>query len=103
MVTVLWVIADKIDRMKLKENPDNSVWLKIPSAKLRGTEGRDDNVWLRKCLDRLSEIRIGGEYRGDPWGAVMVSEWHIKEGGTVAEILVPPAAVQTLRAPDQFA
>ena len=103
MVTVLWVIGDTIDGMKLKEDPVNGVWLKIPSAKLRGNEGRNDNIWLRTCLERLSEIRIGGEYRGDPWGAVMVSEWHITQGGTVTEILVPPAAVQTLRVPETFA
>ena len=103
MVTVLWVIGDKIDGMKLKDDPANGLWLKIPSAKLRGSEGRNDNIWLRTCLERLSEIRIGGEYRGDPWGAVMVSEWHITQGGTVTEILIPPAAVQTLRAPETFA
>ena len=46
---------------------------------------------------------MGGEYRGYPWGAVMISQFRITEGGTVCEILLPPAAVEVLCAPETFA
>ena len=34
---------------------------------------------------------------------MIVAEWHITQGGTVVRILIPPAAVQALRAPATFA
>lgn len=102
MVTALWVIADELDRKRVAHSTRDAVWLEIPSAHLRGTEGRDDNVWLRECLKRLTGLTINGEYRGDPWGAVVIAEWHIEQGGTVARILVPPAAIRAIRAPETF-
>jgi hypothetical protein len=57
-------------------------------------------VWLRECLKRLTGLKISGEYRGDPWGAVIVAEWHIVQGGTVTRILLPPAAINAIRAPE---
>lgn len=103
MATVLYVVSDHVDSLRLKAVPVEGLWIRMPSARLRGTGGRNDNIWLRKCLERLQTIRMGGEYRGDPWGAVMISQFRITEGGTVCEILLPPAAVEVLCAPETFA
>lgn len=103
MVTALWVIGDELDHRRISASAKDAVWLEIPSSRLRGTEGRDDNVWLRECLNRLTGLKIAGEYRGDPWGAVVIAEWHIEQGGTVTRLLVPPAAIRAIRAPETFA
>lgn len=103
MVTALWVIGDQIDQKGIKNNAKDATWLEVPSALLRGEGGRNDNVWLRECLDRLTGLKINGDYRGDPWGAVIVAEWHIEQGGAVTRILIPPAAINALRAPETFA
>lgn len=103
MVTALWVIGDEIDRKGIKARTDDALWLEIPSAKLRGEGGRNDNVWLRECLDRLTGLKLTGEWKGDPWGAVIVAEWRITQGGAVTRLLIPPAAINALRAPETFA
>lgn len=103
MVTALWVIGDEIDQKGIKANVRDAVWLEIPSSRLRGEGSRNDNVWLRECLERLTGLKITGDYRGDPWGAVMLAEWHIEQGGAVVRLLIPPAAINSLRAPDTFA
>lgn len=103
MVTALWVIADEIDRRRLPAADRDPVWLEIPSVTLRGEDGRSDNVWLRECLERMTGLKISGDYRGDPWGAVIVAEWHIEQGGAVTRLLIPPAAINALRAPKNFA
>jgi hypothetical protein len=104
MVTALWVIGDEIDRKGIKAVAKDALWLEIPSARLRGESGgRHDNVWLRECLDRLTGLKINGEWKGDPWGAVVVAEWHITQGGTLTRLLIPPAAINALRAPETFA
>lgn len=103
MVTALWVIGDQIDQKGIKNNAKDATWLEIPSSLLRGDGARNDNVWLRECLDRLTGLKINGDYRGDPWGAVIVAEWHIEQGGAVTRILIPPAAINALRAPETFA
>lgn len=103
MVTALWVIADQIDRRGIKAAADDALWLDLPAKLLRGEGGRDDNVWLRECLDRLTGLKIAGEYRGDPWGAVIIAEWRIMQSGSLVRLLVPPAAINMLRAPETFA
>lgn len=103
MVTALWVIGDFIDRKGIKAAVDDAIWLELPAKLLRGEGGRDDNVWLRDCLDRLTGLKIAGEYRGDPWGAVIIAEWRIVQGGSLVRLLVPPAAINILRAPETFA
>lgn len=103
MVTALWVISDHIDRKGIKSSADDAVWLELPAVTLRGDGGRDDNVWLRECLDRLTGLKINGDFRGDPWGAVILAEWRITQGGSLVRLLVPPAAVNVLRAPETFA
>lgn len=103
MVTTLWVIGDELDRRRIPANTDDALWLEIPSSQLRGQHGRNDNVWLRECLRRLTGLKIEGEYRGDPWGAVVIAEWHIEQGGAVTRLLIPPAAIKAIRAPETFA
>lgn len=103
MVTALWVIADQIDRKGIKLAADDALWLELPAKLLRGEDGRDDNGWLRKCLDRLTGLKIAGKYRGDPWGAVIIAEWRITQGGSLVRLLIPPAAINVLRSPQTFA
>ncbi len=103
MVTALWVISDHIDRKGIKSSADDAIWVELPAVALRGDGGRDDNVWLRECLDRLTGLKISGDFRGDPWGAVILAEWRITQGGSLVRLLVPPAAVNVLRAPETFA
>lgn len=102
MVTVIWVIGDELDRRRIPSSVENSVWLTIPSQRLRPKDGKDDNQWLRVCLDRLLGLKLAGEYRGDPWGAVLVAEYRIEKGGTLTRLLIPPAAIQAIRAPETF-
>ena len=103
MVAALWEVANALDVARIPAKIDNAVWLEIPTGQLRGPEGRSDNTNLRQWLERLTGLKLQGEYRGDPWGAVIVAEWHIEKKGTLARILVPPAAVMALRSSDTFA
>ena len=103
MVAALWEIAAVLDEQRVPAAVANAVWLEIPTTRLRGEGARSDNIWLRECLERLTGIQISGEYRGSPWVAVIIAEAHITQGGSLARILVPPAAVQALRAPETFA
>jgi hypothetical protein len=103
MVTALWVIAHEVDRLRIPATVEDAVWLEIPTIDLRGKNGRNDNVWLRECLRRLTGLQIGGEYRSNPWGAVLVAEWHILQGGSTCKVLIPPAGIQALRTPETFA
>ena len=103
MVLSLWVIADAVDKLKLSDGHDETVELIIPTSKLRGTEGRSDNAWLKVCLDRMTGMKIGGTYRGQDWGAVMLAEWRLEEDGAVARLFLPPSSIHALRAGDTFA
>ena len=101
-ITVLWVIADELDRRRISSSIQDAVWLDIPSQNLRNPDGRDDNFWLRKCLRKLSKIEIEGVYRDTHWGAVMIAQWEFEQGGALTRVLVPPAAVKAIRAPNTF-
>lgn len=102
MVAAVWEIASALDQQRIPANVPNAVWLDVQTVHLRGEGGRSDNVWLRECLDRLLGVKISGEHKGDPWGAVVLAEWHIIQGGTVARLLIPPAGVHALRSPQTF-
>lgn len=103
MLGVLWGIAHELDRLRVPENYSDAKWLEIPSKKLRNPDGKSDNQWLKICLDRLMGVKLGGEYRGDEWGAVILAQWELVEGGAVTRLLVPPAAISAIRAPKTFA
>lgn len=102
MVSTVWEIAAALDEQRIPTTVPNAVWLDIPSRRLRGEGSRADNVWLRECLNRLTGVKLSGEYRGDPWGAVVLAEWHITQGGSMARLLIPPAGVHALRSPATF-
>lgn len=102
MVSALWEITAVLDEDRVPANVPNAVWLTIPTTRLRGPEARPDNVWLRECLERMTGLKLTGQHRGDEWGAVLVAEWHITEGGSKARILIPPAGVHALRSPGNF-
>ncbi len=102
MVSALWEIAAVLDEERVPANVPNAVWLTIPTTRLRGPDARPDNVWLRECLERMVGLKLTGQHRGDDWGAVLVAEWHITEGGSKARILIPPAGVHALRSPGNF-
>ena len=91
-----------LDEERTPANVPNAVWVTIPTARLRGPNARQDNVWLRECLDRMTGLKLSGQHRGDEWGAVLIAEWHIFEGGSKARILIPPAGVHALRSPGNF-
>ena len=103
MVAVVWEISAKLDEDRVPSEVSNSVWVEMPAKRLRGPGGRTDNVWLRECLERLTKVTVSGEYRGRPWGAVVLAEWEISEGGSLARLLIPPSGVQTFRTPETFA
>lgn len=102
MVSAVWEIAAALDEQRVPATVPNAVWLEVPTTRLRGEGSRADNVWLRECLDRLTGVKLSGEYRGDPWGAVVLAEWHITQGGSLARLLIPPAGVHALRSPSNF-
>ena len=102
MVSAVWEIAAALDEQRVPANTTDAVWLNVPTMRLRGEGSRPDNVWLRQCLERLTGVKLSGEYRGDPWGAVVLAEWHITEGGSMAKLLIPPAGVHALRSPANF-
>lgn len=102
MVATVWEIASELDAMRVPAGVPNAVWLDIPTARLRGPGAREDNVWLRECLERLTGVKLSGEHKGDPWGAVVLAEWHIVQGGSMAHLLVPPMGVHALRSPANF-
>lgn len=103
MLNILWGIAHELDRRRVPANFTDAKWLEIPAKQLRNPNGKTDNHWLKACLDRLMGVKLGGEYRSDEWGAVILAQWEIVEGGTVARLLIPPAAIQAIRAPKTFA
>ena len=102
MLAVIWGIAHELDQRRIPANVENSVWLEIPSKRLRNPDGRNDNHHLKKVYERLMAIKLEGEYRGDEWGAVLLAQWELTQGGTISRLLVPPAAIQAIRAPDTY-
>ena len=103
MLGVLWRVSHELDHLRLPANVDEAKWLEIPASTLRSPDGRNDNHWLKKSLEKLTGVKLEGEYRGNPWGAVILAQWEIIDGGRVARLLIPPAAIQAIRAPKTFA
>jgi len=104
MLNIVWELSALLDEYRVPPEVPNAVWLEVNASRLRGRGSRNDNVWLRECLARLTGLKLEGETRkGDHWGAVLIAEWHLEEGGALARILVPPIAVHALRAPGTFA
>ncbi len=102
MLSALWEIAAVLDEERTPASVPNAVWLTIPTARLRGPDARQDNVWLRECLERMTGLKLSGQHRGDEWIAVLLAEAHFIEGGSKVRLLVPPAGVHALRSPGNF-
>ena len=102
MISALWEIAAVLDEERVPATVPNAVWLTIPTARLRGPGARQDNVWLCECLERMTGLKLTGQYRGNDWGAVLLAEWHLLEGGSKVRLLVPPAGIHALRSPGNF-
>lgn len=102
MLAVIWGIAHELDQQRVPANTPDAVWLEIPSARLRNPDGRNDNHWLKIVYDRLMGIKLEGEYRGDEWGAVILAQWELTQGGSISRLLIPPAAIQAIRAPETY-
>ena len=77
MISALWEIAAVLDEERIPATVPNAVWLTIPTARLRGPGARQDNVWLRECLERMTGLKLSGQYRNDEWIAVLLAEVHI--------------------------
>ena len=112
MLNVIWVLADKLDSMKIRKVPKEGTIIRLPTSRLRNPEGRDDNAYLKTVLKRLTGLQLEGEYsiqedgaerETREWGAVLIAQWEFREGGSMVELLLPPAAVHALRAPQTFA
>ena len=102
MLSALWEIAAVLDEERVPANVLNAVWLSIPSKRLRGPDARPDNAWLKECLTRMTGLQLTGEHKGEDWGAVILAEWHLEEGGSTVRALVPPAGIHALRSPGNF-
>lgn len=102
MLAVIWGIAHELDQKRVPATVENSVWLEIPSKRLRNPDGRNDNHHLKKVYERLMTIKLEGDYRGTEWGAVLLAQWELTQGGSISRLLVPPAAIQAIRAPDTY-
>ena len=103
MTALVWEIAGALDEARIPANNTNAIWLTVPTARLRGEGSRQDNTWLKECLRRLTGMKLEGSWKNDEWGAVLLAEWHIEQNGSVARLLIPPAAIKTLNAPETFA
>lgn len=103
MLSVIWELAHCLDLGRIDPSRDETVELVIPTQQLRGPDGRSDNANLRIWLDRLTGLKLQGEYRGDPWAAVMVAQYEFKSGGSLVRVIIPPAAVKALRSGETFA
>lgn len=103
MRAVIWEIGAALDEARVRPSHREAVWLSISTARLRGEGGRDDNQHLKATLDRLTGVYLTGEHQGDEWGVVILAEWHLEQGGSMARLFIPPAAVAAIQSPQTFA
>lgn len=103
MRAAIWEIGAALDAARIKPGQSDAVWLTIPTARLRGEGSKTDNQHLKTTLERLTGIYLSGEHKGDEWGAVILAQWHFEQGGSMARLLVPPAAVEAIQSPKTFA
>jgi hypothetical protein len=103
MRTIMWEIGAALDEKRIPPGNRDAIWLPIPTSRLRGEYARDDNTHLKTALERLTGISISGEHKGDAWGAVLLAEWRLEEGGSIAQLMIPPAAVAAIQSPGTFA
>lgn len=99
----VWEIAALLDEQRVPVEQDDAVWISAPAQRLRGSDGRNDNAWLKELLDRLVGVKFAGTHKDGRWGGVLIAEYRIEEGGSILKLLLPPTGIRALRAPDTFA
>ena len=117
---VLRTIAAVLDDRPAAALPRNPVWLEMSARRLAAAAGQggqsssgaqlgmlrattgQDGAGLCDSLDRLTEIRITDSPASDR-GATMLSEWRLEDRGETVRLLIPPAAAEALRSPDNQA
>jgi hypothetical protein len=90
MVSVIWELAHCLDLARIDPARDETVEMVIPTQKLRGPDGRSDNINLKQWLDRLTGLKLQGDYRGEPWAAVMLAQYEFKKNGSLVRLILPP-------------
>lgn len=103
MRSVVWEIGAALDEARVAPGHRDPVWLSIPTSRLRGEGARNDNAHLKVTLGRLAGVYLTGEHKGDEWGAVILAEWHLEQGGSMARLFIPPSAVAAIQTPKTFA
>jgi len=103
MRSVVWEIGAALDEARIQPGHREAVWLAIPTSRLRGEAARNDNAHLKVTLARLTGVYLTGEHKGDEWGAVILAEWHLEQGGSMARLFIPPSAVAAIQTPKTFA
>lgn len=99
----IWELAGYLDELKIPANHDDAVWITVPSKRLRGEHGRNDNAWLKELLNRMLGIKFQGSFNGEPWGAVLLAEYRFEQGGSQVKLLMPPTGLNAIRSPETFA
>lgn len=104
MAAIIWRIGNLLDERRIPSDTGDDLRLEVSARELRGPGAQARNRWLRECLDRLTGVKLSGEFRGRAWGAVLVAEWELdpRLGGSVS-LLIPRNAVRALRGPETFA
>lgn len=90
MRSVVWEIGAALDEARIQPGHSEAVWLSIPTRRLRGEGARNDNAHLKVTLGRLTGVYLTGEHKGDEWGAVILAEWHLEQGGSMGAAIHPP-------------
>lgn len=103
MRSVVWEIGAALDEARIQPGDREAVWLSVPTSRLRGEAARNDNAHLKVTLARLTGVYLTGEHKGDEWGAVILAEWHLEQGGSMARLFIPPSAVAAIQTPKTFA
>jgi len=99
----VWEIAAVLDEQRVPADQDDAVWIAVPAQRLRGSDGRNDNAWLKQLLDRLIGVKFAGTHKDGRWGGVLIAEYRLEERGSMLKLLLPPTGIRALRAPDTFA
>jgi hypothetical protein len=104
---VAWDIATILDeRHEAAPSRDETDMLVIdvPTARLRGPDGRDDNQHLHRVLKRLAKVQWADqEPDGRRYVVQLIGEAEISAAGDTVRLWLPPRAVRFLRSPSQFA
>ena len=104
---VAWEIATVLDERRQAapgRDETDMLMINVPTARLRGPEGRDDNQHLHRVLRRLARVQWADqEPDGRRYVVQLIAEAEINAAGDSVRLWLPPRAVRFLRSPSQFA